>query len=427
MLTDWSHWISSLHTNQLFWALLPIMLFDAPRYALGSLIVWSFDYFKEAARSLLGMADQRHYTHCPSICVVVAGLNEADTLPHTLASVWNTYPRMEILVVDDGSTDAMAEVAAKFAREHEGVTVLTKSTRGGKSSALNFALPFTRAEIIVCVDSDSHVGTNAIWELVQPFADPEVGAVSAAVMARNAFSSFVARLQALEYLRSILIGRIFADRMRTLGIVSGAFGAYRREAILRTGGWDVGPGEDGDLTLRMRKSGFKVVFAPHAQCFTNVPTRWKPLIKQRRRWEWALVTFECRKHIDLANPFAANFRISNLLMLIDRWTFNLILQFVFWSYIGWLLYHANEDTWKLFLLNYLVFLVLEVLQLGIVLYYSSDRRRVLKAGIAAPLMPIYHVALRAVMFFGVIEELMTRRSGRDSFVPDHVQRATWHW
>lgn len=403
------------------------MLFDAPRYALGALVVWTFDVLKEAFRAILGPVEERRYTHCPSVCVIVAGLNEAETLPYTLASVWNSYPRMEIIVVDDGSTDSMAEVAARFAREHEGVTVLTKPTRGGKSSALNFALPFTRAEIIVCVDSDSHVGTNAIWELVQPFADLEVGAVSAAVMARNAFTSLVTRLQGLEYFRSILIGRIFADRLRTLGIVSGAFGAYRREAIIRTGGWDVGPGEDGDLTLRLRKSGYKVVFAPHSQCFTNVPTRWKQLVKQRRRWEWALVTFECRKHIDLANPFTANFRISNLVMLVDRWTFNLILQFTFWSYLGWLLYHANENTWKLFLLNYLVFLVLEALQLGVVLYYSSDRSRVLKVGMAAPLMPIYHVALRAVMFFAVIEELVSRRSGRDTFVPDHVQRATWHW
>jgi len=113
MLTDWSHWISSLHTDQLFWALLPILLFDAPRYALGSLAVWAFDFMKEATRSVWGIADQRHYTHCPSVCVIIAGLNEAETLPYTLASVWNSYPRMEIIVVDDGSADVVEDGACR--------------------------------------------------------------------------------------------------------------------------------------------------------------------------------------------------------------------------------------------------------------------------------------------------------------------------
>lgn len=427
MLHDWSYWISSLRTDQLLGALLPLLLFDGPRYTLGSLAVWLYDFVRDAVRGLLRKPASSRFEHCPSVCVVIAGLNEADTLPYTLASLWNTYPRMEIIVVDDGSSDAMCAVAAEFARGHNGVRVLAKPARGGKSSALNFALPYTQADIIVGVDSDSHVGENAIWEIVQPFRDAEVGAVSAAVMARNVRTNLVTRVQGLEYLRSIFLGRLFASRTQTLGIVSGAFGAFRREALLRTGGWDVGPGEDGDLTLRLRKSGYKIAFAPYAQCFTNVPTAVKTLVKQRRRWEWALVTFECRKHVDLANPFCKNFRFSNLIMLLDRWTFNLILQFACWGYVSWLLIHAHENTWKLFLLYYLIFLVFEVLQLGVILYYSNDRRRDLAFGLSAPLMPLYHVALRAVMFVGVLEELFFRRSHQDNFVPERVRQSTWRW
>ena len=139
MLTDWSHWISSLHADQLFFALLPILLLDLPRYAFGSLLVWLYDFCADVARFVLGVPEKQRLTHCPHVCVVIAGLNESKTLPHTLSSVWNSYPRMEIIVVDDGSTDGMAEVAAEFARQHAGVTVLTKPTRGGKSSALNFS------------------------------------------------------------------------------------------------------------------------------------------------------------------------------------------------------------------------------------------------------------------------------------------------
>ncbi len=427
MLTDWSYWISSLRTDQLLAALLPLLLFDSLRYSLGSLAIWLCDFAREFGCVLLGNRPVQRFGQCPSVCVVIAGLNEAETLPHTLRSVWNTYPRLEIIVVDDGSRDTMSQVATEFARDHAGVTVLRKRNRGGKSSALNFALPFTNAEIIIGVDSDSHVGENAIWEIVQPFRNPKVGAVSAAVMARNAHTNLVTRMQGLEYLRSIFLGRLFADRVGTLGIVSGAFGAFRREALLRTGGWDVGPGEDGDLALRIRKSGYQIGFAPYAQCFTNVPTVANALIKQRRRWEWAVITLECRKHVDLANPLSKNFCISNLAMLADRWTFNLFLQFVCWGYIGWLCVHANDDTWKLFFLYYLVFLVLDAIQIAVLLCYSNDRRRDLSVGLAAPLMPLYQVALRAVMFFGILEELFFRRSHQDNFVPEHVRRSTWHW
>ncbi|SMP76398.1 Glycosyltransferase, catalytic subunit of cellulose synthase and poly-beta-1,6-N-acetylglucosamine synthase [Neorhodopirellula lusitana] len=427
MLNDWNHWLSSLQTDQWLFALLPLLLFDGLRYSLGSLAIWLYDFAREVGITLLGNRKEPRFGYCPSVCVVIAGLNEAETLPHTLRSVWNSYPQLEIIVVDDGSRDAMSRVATDFARDHAGVTVLKKNNRGGKSSALNFALPFTTAEILVGVDSDSHVGENAIWEIVQPFANAEVGAVSAAVVARNTHASLVSRLQALEYLGSIFLGRLLSDRFGTLGIVSGAFGAFRRDALSRTGGWDVGPGEDGDLTLRIRKSGYQVAFAPYAQCFTNVPTAAMSLIKQRRRWEWALITLECRKHVDLANPLSKNFCINNLTMLMDRWTFNLALQFGFWAYMGWLCVHANNDTWKLFFLYYLVFVAMNVIQIAVVLYYSNDRRRDLSAGFAIPLMPLYQVALRAVMFYGILEELFFRSSHHDNFVPEHVRRTTWHW
>src|SRR5207248_1453281 len=83
----------------------------------------------------------------------------------------------------------------------------------------------------------------APWEIVQPFADPRVGAVSGTVVARAPFARLVTWLQAFEYLRCIFLGRMFASRLDILGIVSGAFGAFRADALRRLGGWDVGPGE----------------------------------------------------------------------------------------------------------------------------------------------------------------------------------------
>ena len=334
---------------------------------------------------------------------------------------------MEIIVVDDGSNDGMAEVAQEFANDHEGVLVLRKPQRGGKSSALNFALPFTTAEVLVCVDGDSHLSPGAIWEIVQPFSDPQVGAVSGAVLARNPFVNLATWLQASEYLHCIFLGRMFASRLDILGIISGAFGAYRRDAIARLRGWDVGPGEDGDLTLRLRKAKYKIVFAPYAQCLTNLPTSFWRLIKQRRRWKWAAVTFECRKHVDLGNVFSPNFRWSNMLMLLDRWVFNVSLPYVLWGYAVWLFFNPTPDTWQHLFFYYLIYVGMDLLQLFIILFYSNNRWQDFRAGLIAPLSPIYYLVLKLVALWALTEELISRRSFRDGFVPEHVRRATWHW
>ncbi len=427
MLIDWIHWLSSVPDDQLLLILAPVLLLDIPRYALGSVGLWLVDFLREIGRLLKGHAPEERCSYCPSVCVVIAGLNESATVGYTLRSLIGTYPRLEIIVVDDGSTDGMADVAREAAQEYPEVSVLRKPQRGGKSSALNFALPFTQAEILVCVDSDSHLEPGAIWEIVQPFTDPQVGAVSGTVLARNAFQRVVCWIQALEYLRSIFVGRMIASQLDILGIISGAFGAFRRSAVCRLKGWDVGPGEDGDLTLRLRKSGYRIAFAPYAQCLTNVPTGWWRLMKQRRRWEWAVITFECRKHVDLANPFSPNFRFSNLCLFADRWLFNILAVFMFWAYSCWLLLHPHADLWKLFLLYYLLYLALELVTLGVVLYYSTRRWHDAIVGLAAPLMPFYHVLLKFVSLWAITEEIFFRRSFRDNFVPAHVRQATWHW
>jgi cellulose synthase/poly-beta-1,6-N-acetylglucosamine synthase-like glycosyltransferase len=264
-------------------------------------------------------------------------------------------------------------------------------------------------------------------ELEQRVTDARVGAVSGSVTGRNPFSNLTTWLQAFEYLRCIFVGRMLTSRLGILGIVSGAFGAYRREAVERMLGWDVGPGEDGDMTLRLRKAGYKIVFAPYAQCCTNLLTSLPRLLRQRRRWDWAVVTFECRKHIDMANVLSPNFRLSNLCMLIDRWLFNVLLQYLFLAYLVWCLCHIHQHTGKQFFLYYLTYLVLELIQLFVILFYARNRACVLAIGLVTPLMPFYYLIMRLVTLLAVSEELLTRRSFRDSFVPRHVREATWHW
>jgi cellulose synthase/poly-beta-1,6-N-acetylglucosamine synthase-like glycosyltransferase len=427
MLSDWIHWLSLKQTDELLFAVLPLLLLDAPRYCVAGVLLCVWDIGRFALRWCAGATSQPRLTHQPSVCVVLAGLNEADTVGATLASVWGSYPDLQIIVVDDGSNDGMASVAETFAAEHDNVTVLTKPLRGGKSSALNFALPFARAEIIVCVDTDSHLAPHAIWEIVQPFTDPAVGAVAGTVLARNAQTNLCTWLQAAEYLRTIFVGRMLSSRLGVLGIVSGAFGAFRRTAIERLKGWDVGPGEDGDLVLRLRKAGWRIVHAPYAQCLTNLPTSFARLFKQRRRWEWAVITFECRKHIDIGNVLSPNFCWNNLALLLERWTFTIGLTLAFVVYLVWLAFQDLELVIYVLLTNYAAYLALEIVQWLVILFYSLDRRRDAWLALCAPLMPCYFFYLRFATLVAIVEETLWRRSFDDNFVPERVRRVTWRW
>ena len=85
-------------------------------------------------------------------------------------------------------------------------------------------------------------------------------------------------------------------------IVSGAFGAFPKQLLMRLGGWDIGPGLDGDITVKIRKLRYKVLFEENALCLTHVPVTWKALTKQRRRWSRSLVRFRIRKHKDVWFP-----------------------------------------------------------------------------------------------------------------------------
>ena len=169
------------------------------------------------------------------------------------------------------------------------------------------------------------------------------------------------------------------------------------------------------------------MFKPYAQCLTNLPTSFWSLIKQRRRWEWAIVTFECRKHIDMANIFSPNFRLSNLALLVDRWLYSIVLQLIFWPYLVWMLLNTHEHFGKLMVFYYLCYLMLKLVQTALIFYYSTDRRRDMTVMLIAPLMPFYHLIQRGVSCWAIFEEMLTRRSFRDGFVPKHVREVTWHW
>lgn len=427
MLVEWYYWVCSLRPDELLLVMGFLLLVDAPRYAYSVLAMAAWDIMKMFRTGRLPGPGADDHGYRPTVSAVVAGHNEADTIVETMKSVMANYPDIELIVVDDGSTDDMAARARAYAAGRKRITVLRVTERSGKSSALNLGMQHATGEILITVDADSRLEAGSIYELIQPLHDEKMAAVSATVVAWNPFDSLCSWLQAYEYRQTIFISRMTRGRLGVLGIVSGAFGAFRTSVLKQLGGWDVGPGEDGDLILRIRKAGHGVAVAPYSTCYTNVPTSWVRLFWQRCRWDRTVITFECRKHNDMGVPFTPNFRWSNFALMLERWFFNVVCVYTFWLYGIWVLTVYPSSSIYLLLLLYCCGLCVELLQVLGLLFYSDRPLHDLRLSLVLPLYPLYQVYMKVVNLFTLTREIFFRESGDDNFVPLKVRSATWRW
>jgi biofilm PGA synthesis N-glycosyltransferase PgaC len=218
----------------------------------------------------------------PLVSILVPAYNEGDVISRTLESLINVkYEPKEIIVIDDGSTDKTPVIASWF--KQFGVKVLRKPN-GGKASALNYGLLFARGEIVVTVDSDSMITRSAIDEIVRAMSKRNVAAVSGYIRVLNN-NMHLTRAQELEYIVGIEMLRRALDLFGAVMVVPGAFGAFKKYAIENTGYYDKDTiTEDFDLTIKILKAYGSVGASSTAAAFTEVPSSWRSLYKQRLRW-----------------------------------------------------------------------------------------------------------------------------------------------
>ncbi len=221
-----------------------------------------------------------------------------DTVEAALAS---GYPRLEVLVVDDGSADRTAELVQDNFGNDRRVRLL-QQPNGGKPTALNHGLAEATGEIIVSIDADTIVDPEAVPRLVRHFADPKVGAVAGNVKVTNR-NKWITRWQALEYITSQNLEKRAFDLLNCIPVVPGAAGAWRADVLRDSGGFSGETvAEDTDLTLTIRRSGWKILYDEDAIGRTEVPETVDTLIRQRFRWTYGTLQ-AVWKHRDTAgNP-----------------------------------------------------------------------------------------------------------------------------
>lgn len=231
-------------------------------------------------------------TFAPAVTVIIPAFNEEKVIERTVRSVLaSDYPKLKVIVVDDGSTDATFNVAqTAFAAEiaSGNVLVLTKAN-SGKADALNFGLKHTQDDFYVGIDADTVIAPDAISRLIPHFADAKVGAVAGNAKVGNRVNLWT-RWQALEYITSQNFERRALDVVGAVSVVPGAIGAWRTAAVQQAGGYHTDTvAEDADLTMSLLETGWKVVNEDRALAFTEAPTTARGLMRQRFRWSFGIL------------------------------------------------------------------------------------------------------------------------------------------
>ena len=259
----------------------------------------------------------------PSVSVLMAAFNEEKVIGTTLQSVLKTdYPgSIEVIVVDDGSTDQTAAIVSAMAEEDDRIRLI-RQVNLGKAKALRNGFDAVNCEIVVSLDADTQFTPETIQALVLPFADPKVGAVSGRARVGNARTLF-ARFQALEYTCGFNLDRRAYHRLNCITVVPGAVSALRLSAMQAAGGISTDTlAEDTDLTLCLHKCGYRIFYAPKAIAWTEAPETARTFAKQRFRW--AFGTLQCLwKHRDLL--FAPRYGALGWFSLPSAWFFNILL------------------------------------------------------------------------------------------------------
>lgn len=240
---------------------------------------------------------RRAITEYPPVCVLVACYNEQDNIIETLSSLaGQDYPgELEVVVIDDGSTDeTLALARAEAGRvERSGLTirVLAQPENGGKARALNRGLSETVHPLVVTVDGDSWLRSDALSKIVQRFLSdpPNTVAVAGAVLVRNSRDNWLARAQEWDYFHGIAAVKRMQSMYHGTLVAQGAFSLYTRDALVAVGGWPECVGEDIVVSWALLGTGARVGYCEDACVFTKVPVGIKQFARQRQRWSRGLL------------------------------------------------------------------------------------------------------------------------------------------
>ncbi|MBX4189459.1 glycosyltransferase [Candidatus Parcubacteria bacterium] len=255
----------------------------------------------------------------PTASFVIPCKNEGEAIAKTIDKCYAAdYPRekLEVIVINDGSTDNTAEVLERMKIKYPDLTVVHWKVNRGKRHGMAEGFKLSKGEIIVQLDSDSYIDPKTFRKLIEPFANPEIGAVCAHADPENADKNILTKMQAAYYFMSFRVLKAAESTFMSVFCCSGCSSAYRREIVVpildtwlkeRFLGLPVTWGDDRALTNWVLRQGYKTIYTDEAKALTICPDTWKIFFKQQTRWKkgWFVNSVNAAKFIFKREPFVA--------------------------------------------------------------------------------------------------------------------------
>jgi cellulose synthase/poly-beta-1,6-N-acetylglucosamine synthase-like glycosyltransferase len=361
------------------------------------------------------------------VSIIIPAHNEEGCIVGTLQSLMKVdHPNLEVLLVDDGSTDHTYDKSLPFAGVHDGKTIkIFRKPQGGKASALNLAFRYCTGEYIVCMDADSQLAPDSVRMLLRRFVHDGIGACAGQVVVRNR-CNLLTHLQALEYMLMNGTARMFQSYFSSVLIAPGPLTMFRRHVLQELqdrwgsnyeseglqfgkvlGPWESDTfAEDTKLSLSILASGADIVYEPAALCFTSAPTHVQRLLNQRYRWN--------RGNIQAARRIWQRWCQSpygrpNL----GIWLVVFVIESILWSLldiIGLIMFLLLIMTLGGFGPAYMWYLLLLLVDMNAAAFCATNSYHSYGTIILLPIYRLYFgVILQVNVLFALFDELKGRR------------------
>ncbi|MBC7271954.1 MAG: glycosyltransferase [Streptomyces sp.] len=375
---------------------------------VGVAVMGRFGMMVILARRHHRQRDRRRFSWGPPVTrpvtVIVPAYNEKECIANTLQSLARSTHPIEIIVVDDGSTDGTAQLARDAAADLGMLNVrVIRQENAGKPAALNNGVRNAAHDIVVMMDGDTVFEPDTVRQLVQPFADPGVGAVAGNAKVGNR-NTVIGAWQHIEYVMGFNLDRRMYDLLRCMPTIPGAIGAFRREAVLGVGGMSEDTlAEDTDITIAMHRAGWRVVYQEHARAWTEAPGSLKQLWSQRYRWSYGTMQalWKHRKSLTDKGPSGRFGRVGMPLVVIFQ-----IVTPVFAPLIDvFTAYSMIFIDFKAALLAWLAVLGVQLVCAAYAFRLDREKYRYLL------MMPLQQLAYRQMMYLVLIHSCVTALTG----------------